>query len=202
VDSTGGIVIYDTGDGQARLDVHLDGETVWLTQAQMAELFGVGPQAITRHIGNIIDEDELVAEATISKMEQVSNGGGLPGQAHRVRLRPRHDRLGGLSRELAQGHAFSGNGRPACSGSISSRALPWMTGGSRTWAEAATGESSSTASATSARARRCSIGRSSMRRRPRSRLPTNVAVTMERRVRAWELERNESCRTVGWQFTT
>jgi len=75
VDSTGGIVIYDTGDGQARLDVHLDGETVWLTQAQMAELFGVGPQAITRHIGNIYDKGELTPEATCSKMEQVRTEG-------------------------------------------------------------------------------------------------------------------------------
>lgn len=75
MDSTGDIVIYDTGDGQARLDVHLDGETVWLTQTQMAELFGVGVPAVAKHIANIIDEDELVAEATISKMEQVRTEG-------------------------------------------------------------------------------------------------------------------------------
>ena len=75
MDSTGDIVIYDTGDGRARLDVHLDGETVWLTQAQMAELFGVGVPAVAKHIANIIDEDELVSEATISKMEQVRTEG-------------------------------------------------------------------------------------------------------------------------------
>ena len=75
MDSTGDIVIYDTGDGRARLDVHLDGETVWLTQAQMAELFGVGPQAITKYIGNIYDEGELAPEATRSKMEQVRTEG-------------------------------------------------------------------------------------------------------------------------------
>ena len=51
------------------------GGTVWLTQAQMAELFGVGPQAIAKHIANIIDEDELVSEATTSKMEQVRTEG-------------------------------------------------------------------------------------------------------------------------------
>ena len=80
MDSTGDIVIYDAGDGRARLDVHLDGGTVWLTQAQMAELFGVGPQSITKHIGNIYDEGELASEATRSKMEQVRTEG-----AHQVR---------------------------------------------------------------------------------------------------------------------
>ena len=51
--------------------VSLDNETVWLTQKQMAELFDVKSQAITRHLKNIYNGEELFKEATCSKMEQV-----------------------------------------------------------------------------------------------------------------------------------
>ena len=46
------IVIYQTEDGQTQIDVRLENDTVWLTQAQMAELFERTPQNITTHIGN------------------------------------------------------------------------------------------------------------------------------------------------------
>lgn len=65
------IVIYQAKDGETRLEVPVDGETVWLTQAEMAQLFGTQPQAITRHIKAIYDEGELERGATCSKMEQV-----------------------------------------------------------------------------------------------------------------------------------
>ena len=51
--------------------VSLDNETVWLTQKQMAELFDVKSQAITRHLKNIYNDEKLFKEATCSKMEQV-----------------------------------------------------------------------------------------------------------------------------------
>ena len=44
------IIIYQTEDGQTQIDVRLENETVWLTQAQMAELFEKTPQNITMHI--------------------------------------------------------------------------------------------------------------------------------------------------------
>ena len=47
------IIIYQTEDGVTKISVTLDGDTVWLTQAQMAELFQTTPQNITLHIGNI-----------------------------------------------------------------------------------------------------------------------------------------------------
>ena len=53
------------------VSVSLDNETVWLTQKQMAELFDVKSQAITRHLKNIYNDEELFKEATCSKMEQV-----------------------------------------------------------------------------------------------------------------------------------
>ena len=69
------VVIYESEDGRIRLDVQLDGETVWLTQAQIAQLFGTRSQAITKHIQNIYEEQELEESATCSKMEQVRTEG-------------------------------------------------------------------------------------------------------------------------------
>ncbi|MEY8461119.1 RhuM family protein [Eggerthellaceae bacterium 24-137] len=70
------IEIYESLDGDIRLNVQLEDETVWLTQAQIAQLFGVNSQAITKHLGNIYEEGELAADATCSKMEQVRQEGG------------------------------------------------------------------------------------------------------------------------------
>ena len=53
MENRGEIVIYQTQDGLAKLDVLLDGETVWITQDQMAELFDRDRTAINRHINNI-----------------------------------------------------------------------------------------------------------------------------------------------------
>ena len=53
------IVLYTTDDGSTQLEVKLEKETVWLTQNQMAELFGRDRTVITRHIRNIFKEGEL-----------------------------------------------------------------------------------------------------------------------------------------------
>ena len=58
------IVIYQTADGQTSVDVRMDGETVWLSQAQMAELFQKDRTVIGRHISNIYKEHELERETT------------------------------------------------------------------------------------------------------------------------------------------
>jgi hypothetical protein len=58
------IVIYQTEDGQTQIDVRLENETVWLTQAQMAELFQTTKNNITLHIGNVYKEQELETNAT------------------------------------------------------------------------------------------------------------------------------------------
>ena len=69
------IVIYDGGDNTPRIEVQLDGETVWLSQSQMASLFNVNSQAISKHISNIYSSGELTQEQTCSKMEQVQYEG-------------------------------------------------------------------------------------------------------------------------------
>jgi len=53
------IVIYQTEDGQTQIDVRLENDTVWLTQAQMAELFQKDQSVVARHINNAFKEGEL-----------------------------------------------------------------------------------------------------------------------------------------------
>ena len=65
------IVIYQTEDGQTQIDVRLENETVWLTQAQMAELFQTDRTSIVRHINNIYKVEELDRESTCAKIAQV-----------------------------------------------------------------------------------------------------------------------------------
>ncbi len=70
------VVVYETPDGEMRVDVRLDRETVWLTQRQMAELFGRDRSVVTKHIRNIFKEGELEPEATCAKFAQVQSEGG------------------------------------------------------------------------------------------------------------------------------
>lgn len=67
----GEIIIYNTSDGQTALDVRLENETVWLTQAQIAELFGIQRPAITKHLNNIFKTNELQKDSTCSILEHV-----------------------------------------------------------------------------------------------------------------------------------
>ena len=65
------IIIYQMEDGQTQIDVRLENETVWLTQAQMAELFETDRTSIVRHINNIYKVEELDRESTCAKNAQV-----------------------------------------------------------------------------------------------------------------------------------
>lgn len=69
------IVIYQTEDGQTQIDVRLENDTVWLTQAQMAALFDKTPQNITMHIRNAYLEGELDKSATCKEYLQVQTEG-------------------------------------------------------------------------------------------------------------------------------
>lgn len=65
------ILIYQSPDGRISIDVRLEDDTVWLTQAHMAELFQVKPQNITMHLKNIYDEGELQLTSTCKDLLQV-----------------------------------------------------------------------------------------------------------------------------------
>ena len=56
------IMIFETKDNEIKLTVPVENETVWLTQAQMTELFQVNRTVITRHVNNVFKENELVRE--------------------------------------------------------------------------------------------------------------------------------------------
>ena len=62
------VVVYRTEDNTLQLDVQVKGDTVWLTQQQIAELFGVKQPAISKHLSNIFKEGELVEEDSVRKI--------------------------------------------------------------------------------------------------------------------------------------
>ena len=68
----GEVLVYEAPDGQARVDVRLERETVWLTQAQMVDLFGRDQSVVSRHLRNVFAEGELPAEGNMQKMHIAS----------------------------------------------------------------------------------------------------------------------------------
>ena len=74
------IIIYQTEDGQTQIDVRLENETVWLTQAQMAELFDKDRTVITRHINNVFKEGELEREEVCAKFAHTTRHGAIEGE--------------------------------------------------------------------------------------------------------------------------
>lgn len=79
MENQGEIILYQP-DEVGELEVRLEDETVWLTQAQIAELFGTEVPAISKHIRNIIRSEEFEEEATVSKMETVRLEGSRKGE--------------------------------------------------------------------------------------------------------------------------
>ncbi len=59
------ILLYQTENGQTKIDVRVEDETVWLSQVQMAELFQITKQNISLHIKNVFDEGELQEISTV-----------------------------------------------------------------------------------------------------------------------------------------
>ncbi len=67
------VEIYTAPDGTTRLSVTFEQDTVWLSQKQMAELFGKDVRTVNEHIGNVFNEQELAADSTIQKFRIVQN---------------------------------------------------------------------------------------------------------------------------------
>ena len=74
-ENRGEIIIYRADDNSVQLDVRMEQETVWLTQKQIADLFGVKKAAISKHVANIFSQGELSPDMTVSKMETVVSRG-------------------------------------------------------------------------------------------------------------------------------
>jgi hypothetical protein len=75
-ESRGGeVVVYVAPDGEVRVDVRLERETVWLTQQQMADLFGRERSVITKHVRNLFREGELESESVCAKFAHTAGDG-------------------------------------------------------------------------------------------------------------------------------
>jgi len=69
------IILYSSPEGNIKVEVIYSGETFWLTQKRMADLFGVEVPAVSKHLANIFESGELVQEATVSILEIVQQEG-------------------------------------------------------------------------------------------------------------------------------
>lgn len=74
-DQTTEFLLYTAPNGAIKVEVLLSHDTIWLTQKRMAELFGVGVAAISKHLENIYESGELQREATVSVLETVQQEG-------------------------------------------------------------------------------------------------------------------------------
>ncbi|MDQ1091267.1 hypothetical protein QE400_000680 [Xanthomonas sacchari] len=72
---TSELILYRSEDAQTRIQVRLEGESVWLTQAQIAELYQTTPQNVTQHLRTVYEEGELREEATCKDYLQVRQEG-------------------------------------------------------------------------------------------------------------------------------
>ena len=74
-ESTGNFLLYQTEDGQTKIEVTLANDTVWLTADQMAELFQRNKSTISRHIKNVFESGELKPDSTVAFFATVQNEG-------------------------------------------------------------------------------------------------------------------------------
>lgn len=77
MEQKGEIIIYQSDDGKTRIETRLENETVWLTQAQMADLFQKGRTTITEHIKNIFEEGELEVGVVCRKFRHTTPHGAI-----------------------------------------------------------------------------------------------------------------------------
>ena len=101
------IVLYQTEDGRTRIQCRFEDETIWLTQAQIAELFQTTPQNVTLHLKAIFEEGELDEAAICKDYLQVRSEGG-----REVSRKLRHYRLEAI---LAVGYRVQAPEAARCS---------------------------------------------------------------------------------------
>jgi hypothetical protein len=81
VTNQGSFLLYKAPGGAVNVDVFFQGETVWLTQKTLAELFGVQVPAIAKHLKNIFESGELVEDSVVSILETTA----ADGKSYRIR---------------------------------------------------------------------------------------------------------------------
>ena len=80
------IILYRTQDGRIKVDTIFSHETIWLTQAQMAELFDVQRPAVTKHLRNIFESGELEDKVVSSILEHTTQHGAIEGKTQKKQL--------------------------------------------------------------------------------------------------------------------
>ena len=86
-DKTTEFLLYTAASGEVKVEVLLSGETLWLTQERMAELFGVQRPAITKHLKNIFESNELQEEVVCSIMEHTTEHGAIAGKTQTSKVK-------------------------------------------------------------------------------------------------------------------
>ena len=77
----GQILLYQTPDGESRIEVRLQGETVWLSLEQMAELFQRNKSTISSHIKNVFEDGELEKQVVVANFATTTQHGAIEGKA-------------------------------------------------------------------------------------------------------------------------
>jgi len=80
------IIIYKNPDGKVKIDVRLEEETVWLTQAQLCELFQKSKATISEHIKNVFEEGELDEKVVVRKFRTTTQHGAIAGKSQEVEV--------------------------------------------------------------------------------------------------------------------
>ena len=80
----GQIILYQTQDGESKIEVTLANETVWLSADQMAELFQRNKSTISRHIRNVFEEGELNKEVVVANFATTTQHGAIEGESRNI----------------------------------------------------------------------------------------------------------------------
>jgi hypothetical protein len=81
------ILLYTTPNGNVKVEIYLQNETIWLTQQKIADLFGVQRPAVTKHLKNIFDSGELKEEVVSSILEHTTQHGAIEGKTQETKVK-------------------------------------------------------------------------------------------------------------------
>ena len=81
------ILLYTTPNGNVKVEIYLQNETIWLTQQKIAELFGVQRPAVTKHLKNIFESGELEEELVSSVLEHTTQHGAIKGKTQVTKVK-------------------------------------------------------------------------------------------------------------------
>ena len=99
------LILYQTEDGRTHLQVRSENETVWLTQAQMAELFQTTKQNISLHILNIFEERELPEDSVVKEYLTTAADGNISAEEAKLKVEREFDKFDSTRRALEDAKA-------------------------------------------------------------------------------------------------